>query len=465
MSRLIEGWKRYWFGDAPLFDLAICRILIVGVQLLVLLPIATYETDLAALAALPRELYDPLPLLHVLVAPVDWNLRPSLALLVWAYRLTLAAGFAALVGLFTRVSLGLFAIGNLFLQAHAYSYGDFHHPEGPLMLALVILALSPAGGTLSIDDLRRRLRDNAARVRFRPSRLLDRTSRFALWPLRLIQWVLAIVYLSAAFHKLQTAGLDWMNGYTLRYRFVQDGLRWGSELSLWFATHQTLAEVLSWATVLFEGTFVLAVIFPALAWVYLPTGAAMHTGILLTLRAPFVHWVALYGVFVPWSRALARLRDWWRSRAGEPIDVYYDGECRLCIRSATVLDYLDWGSRLRLLDLNSRGRELSAERDDIALSDLRREMHVLRPDGTVRRGFFAFRDIAPRLPVLSPLTPLLWLPGASSVGPRMYAAVASSRARLVPCGDTECALHSEPAESRPSDTNGTKRTDVSVSSS
>ena len=40
---------------------------------------------------------------------------------------------------------------------------------------------------------------------------------------------------------------------------------------------------------------------PALALIYLPLGLGFHTGIWVTMRAPFFTFMALYAAFVPWS--------------------------------------------------------------------------------------------------------------------------------------------------------------------
>lgn len=440
MSTLLRSWQRYWFRDSSLVDLAIVRIFVVGAQLWFLVSHNPRIPGFELLTGLPAELYDPLPILHLLVAPIDWNFRPSLELLQFVKGVTVGAGLLALVGWFTNPVLVLFALGNIFLQAHEYSYGNFHHTEAPVMIALVILAVSPAGRVLSVDDLRRRARVNARRLHFEPARLLERSSRFAGWPLRLMQWIVALIYLSAAYSKLRH-GVDWMNGYTLQYYLIQDGLRWDSDLSLWLGTQHVPARLLSWGTVLLEGTFFLAVLFPALRWFYLPSGAAMHIGIQLTMRAPFMRWLALYGAFIPWSDALARIGGWWRRRAGPPADVYFDARCPLCLRIVTVLDYLDWAGRLRFRDLHTAGASLVESRPDVGMADLGEEMHVVAGDETVRRGFVAFRYMAARLPVLWPLALLSRLPGAGRIGPSIYATVARSRSRAAGCDDGVCRIH------------------------
>jgi predicted DCC family thiol-disulfide oxidoreductase YuxK len=71
---------------------------------------------------------------------------------------------------------------------------------------------------------------------------------------------------------------------------------------------------------------------------------------------------------------------------------------------------------------------------------MREEMAVVTPEGQVLRGFFAFREVSRRLPLLWALVPLMYGPGAEWAGTRMYAWVAANRARRLCEGDA-CAVH------------------------
>lgn len=201
----------------------------------------------------------------------------------------------------TNGGLFLFAVGNVFMQAFIYSFGDFHHPEALMMIVLSALALSPAGRVLSLDDIWRRLHLREESKKFQASYILEEKSVFARWPLLLVQWLFALIYLSAALSKLDKAGLDWMNGYTMQYYFFQDGLRWNIPLGIWLGQQHSIAWFLSWVAILFESTFFLVLLFPRLAWIYVPLGIAFHIGIYLTMKAPFFQYIALYAVFVPWA--------------------------------------------------------------------------------------------------------------------------------------------------------------------
>lgn len=433
---LARAWVAYWFRPAPLFDLALLRLVAVGFQLYQLSKVRPRGV-FGALAALPADLYYPLAALRLMTLPLGWSYRPSEDLLVTAYWATLAAGLLAFVGLWTNLALLALAAGSAFLQAYRYSFGEIHHPEAIVVIAIGLLALAPSGGALSVDDLRARTRAALAARRFLPFDPLAATSRFARWPLLLVGWVFALVYLSAAVSKLKGNGLDWMNGWTLQYYMVQDGLRWGSPLGVWLGQHHGVALLLSWAAVLFEATFGLVMVVPALAAVYVPAGVGLHAGIYLVQRAPFFGYVWLYCVFVPWSRALGALRA--RARGRRP-EVLFDEQCPLCVRAMTVVRYADWLDRLRYSEVGPRWASLAAERPELSLDACRHEMHVILPDGSVRRGFLAFRALLPYLPALWPLLPLSRAPGAARVGPRLYRLVAARRSRFGSCTFDGCAV-------------------------
>jgi hypothetical protein len=291
--QLFKAWRKYWFRPVPLAYLGLFRIVAVGTQLIILLMEGGYGLrQLAGLASLPDSMYKPLPALQAFLLPFGLDARPSFALVTVIYWITAAAGIGALVGWMSRFSLLLFAVGNTFLQAFAYSFGDLHHREALMIITLWVLAVSPAGGTLSLDSYL------ASRNSSRRKTLRD-TSIFAAWPLLLVQNLFGLVYLDAALRKLYAGGLDWLNGYTLQYYLYSDASRRGSAFGLWLAQQHTLACVLSWISILWEGTFFLVLIFPRLVWLYLPLGIALHVGMALAGVAWFTQFIALYAAFIP----------------------------------------------------------------------------------------------------------------------------------------------------------------------
>ncbi|HEY8370694.1 MAG TPA: DCC1-like thiol-disulfide oxidoreductase family protein [Thermodesulfobacteriota bacterium] len=446
MSRAWRAWCAYWFRPAPLLDLAAVRVVAVGLQLWLLLRL-DHHALFAELDGLPDALYEPLAALRLLTLPFGWRVRPSGDALHVVYWLTVAAGALALVGWRTNAALAAFTLGNVAIQAYRYSFGEIHHPEALMVLALGLLALAPAGARLSVDDLRRRLALARRERRVVEADPLAGESPFARWPLLTVRWLFALIYLSAAWSKLAASGLAWVNGYTLRVYALRDGLRWGSDLGVWLGEQHVVAVLASVGALLFEATFWLVLVVPALAVLYVPLGAAFHAGIYLVQRAPFFQFIALYSVFVPWAALAARLRGRRAARA----EVLYDDRCPFCIRTATLVRALDWGDRLALGGLEARWPALAASRRDLDLDQCRREMHLLLPDGSVRRGFDAFTEIARRVPLLWPLWGGFSVPGVPAIGRRVYRWVAARRTRVTACTFEACGVDGPDGASRPAD--------------
>jgi hypothetical protein len=305
--QVMNAWNRYWFAPAPYLDLAVVRIIAVGFLLFWSAIFGGPYTWAIKNAALPDALWEPLIILKVLNLPFGWGVRPTVEVIELVQLVWMVAGLCALVGLFTRTSMLIFAATYVYLQSFIYSFGDFHHPEAVMAVALSVLALSPCGRVLSVDALIRRWRHDAAADLFA-------TGEFAGWPLKLLQWFFALMYLSAVWSKFTASGLDWPNGYTLQYYLASDGLREGQPLGVFLSQFHIPVLLMQIAVLLFQATFWLAVVFPKLRWVYVPVGLCFHTGIYVTLAAPFFHWMALYPIFIPWSEALRRWQQ--QSRMG-----------------------------------------------------------------------------------------------------------------------------------------------------
>jgi hypothetical protein len=284
---------RHWFAPASLHELAVLRILVFGTQVLFFLHRQPLAGQLALLEA-PASWYRPIIALKVLLLPFGpWGeVRPSPTLLTATWLLAVAAGVLAAVGLYARLTMPMAAIAHALLITHWYSYGEWHHPETLMIIALAVLALSPSAAVWSLDAWRRgeggqRAPDDSGQ-----------RSIFARWPLRLLQWLLAFSYLSAAGAKLHYGGLQWMNGYTLAYHYLSEGMTWNRPFALFMASLPPWLHIVpSVFTIVFELTFSLAIIMPRLTWLYVAAGTVFHILIWLLQGPPFFQTVLLYAAF------------------------------------------------------------------------------------------------------------------------------------------------------------------------
>ena len=115
--------------------------------------------------------------------------------------------------------------------------------------------------------------------------------------------------------------------------------------------------------------------------------------------------------------------------------IYYDGRCGLCVFLVRLLAWADFFRQLAWVNF----RDLERPPEGLTWEDLETAAYLQvsrtgpvgdMADGNtfkMYRGFYAFRMIALRLPLLLPLAPVAWLPGMGWLGERAYAWVAANR--------------------------------------
>ena len=281
MNRWIERWNRYWFPRTSTLNLACCRIIAVAAELIWFFPSMDHQINLLSKNS---QFSDPQPIIRLitLIVPRDVFFTPTV--FQWLHWLTVAAGVLAIIGLFTRVSLFVFAVGIWIFVSHAYSYADLHHPEALYAIFLMLLAFSPAGESLSVDALLRRRKGAAAE---------PATSDTAMWPLKLTHVLLALTYFSTGATKLLVGGLGWMNGYTVQIYTFGDALQSGHPFGVWLAQHHTLCVLLGAATVLFELFYFVSLFLPRLAPLIFVSAILFHLGLLVAAGQPFFEHILL----------------------------------------------------------------------------------------------------------------------------------------------------------------------------
>lgn len=105
--------------------------------------------------------------------------------------------------------LSLFVIGSYLGYVVPVGTDYVYHSQNITIFTLAVLTLIPSSWHLPIQNLMRpELR----------SQVVPR------WPFFLIQWSLAMVYFGAAFQKIKSSGLQWMDGETLQAIFLEHAL-------------------------------------------------------------------------------------------------------------------------------------------------------------------------------------------------------------------------------------------------
>jgi len=120
--------------------------------------------------------------------------------------------------------------------------------------------------------------------------------------------------------------------------------------------------------------------------------------------------------------------------------------CPLCRRTVRVLTYLDLFRRLDFQDFRRLHIAEYNHRHQLNLrpEELENTMCVIAA-GRFSSGFCAYRMISLAVPVLWPLVPFLFLPGAAALGTAVYRFVARHRLKLVTC-DSSSPLEASETE-------------------
>ncbi len=283
-------WTQFWHPEVPLVRLAVFRI---AACLLLLYDAFLYDPSTFGLRGAAAETtWRPIYLFELLGAQ-----PPSEVVARICRHVQVVAILCGLVGWRTRSALAIATILGFWSSGVIYSLTKVRHDRVALLFASLALALGPSGARCSIDALRRRQHD------------LTTTSTWAFWPIRLTQVTVAIGYAAAGFAKLTTP--DWLNGYTLQ------GIILGHQgpYAMWVAQSPTLCQGLSILTVIVECGFPAVLLWPGLAWFFVPAALAFHLGTWATMdTGPYMTLWFFLLAFVPLDRVMPWLRQRERSR-------------------------------------------------------------------------------------------------------------------------------------------------------
>ncbi len=247
---------------------------------------------------------------------VGWDGAPLATCL-----LLVAAAVATAVGYRTRLSAAVGVLCMICLQRAnptVFNSGDL-----ALRQVGIAVALAPSGLLLSVDAWRRRGRtaagpvdDDADDVAPEPRWSWAAGPLRAPWALRLLQLELALGYALSGWAKLR--GSTWHDGTALGLAMrIEDLQRFVAPE--WLFEQDVLLNVLTWATLAFEASFLFLVWNRRLRPWVLGLGVLFHIGIDVLFDVGFFSWVmiAAYLAFLPpevADRWISRAERWWHER-------------------------------------------------------------------------------------------------------------------------------------------------------
>jgi predicted DCC family thiol-disulfide oxidoreductase YuxK len=108
--------------------------------------------------------------------------------------------------------------------------------------------------------------------------------------------------------------------------------------------------------------------------------------------------------------------------------VIYDGDCGICEKCRTLIERLDWFSRLQCLPLQEMA--LYSRFPLLKYEDCQRELKLIEEASPIIGGADAVIKICLKLPLMIPVGALFSLPLFKQVARWLYPIVASNRYRI-----------------------------------
>lgn len=213
---------------------------------------------------------------------------------VFFYVLMCVAALLTALGLFTRVaSIALFV---LMVSFHHRSADILHSGDTLMRQWVFFVALAPSGAAVSLDRL----------IKLRKGLAPAVPALVSVWPQRLVQFQLAIVYFTTVWHKW--GGDMWRDGTAVHYpwhlhEFDRFPFPQFLDTAPWVQinTYGTLLVELALATLVFAKPF--------RKWVLLG-GLLLHAGIEYTMNIPLFAFVICSGYISHYSGE--EVTAWWR---------------------------------------------------------------------------------------------------------------------------------------------------------
>jgi hypothetical protein len=277
VAAAVETWRMFWFRLQPAYTLGLVRMAFGAVAIgwtVSLLP------DL-------YQLFGP----HGIEPqqPADAFQRGVFA--IWTSDRALLIGWTVLLVSSVALTIGwhsqLAALG-VFVLILSFEHRDpwvWNSGDVVVRIEALILAISPCGAALSLDQARRD--GNLWSAQQRPQ-----------WPLRLMQLQLSLIYLASALSKIN--GGTWPQGTAVSYALrLQDLVLLSAPH--WLTNSALLMNAATWGTLAIELSLAILVWNRRLRPWVLAAGVVMHTMIMITIAVGFftLAMFVLYLAFIP----------------------------------------------------------------------------------------------------------------------------------------------------------------------
>ena len=308
--------------------------------------------------------------------------------------------FTGLIGLFSRTSALLVTILGFYVLGIPQLWGKVNH-YNHLLWFPAILALSRCGDFLSVDAVINAWKRGNKGVVDSPN-----SSRIYALPLRFVWLLIGVNYFFPGFWKVWASGYVWFWSDNLAFHMYR---KW-FELDGWtplfrIDRYPLLYRTSAFWTVVWELAFIFILFLPRWRLFSILMGLVFHNATQLFMRISFWTLQICYVAFFNWYKIFHRFGCWIFS---QPMYVLYNSNSQFACRIIGSVKVLDIFRRITYVDiLNERTiQDVDAPLDINASSKDDLRTVVGRQSYS---GFFAFRALSKRIPILWLALPLMYL--------------------------------------------------------
>ncbi len=283
------------------------------------------------------------------------------------------------------------------------------------------LIFMPIGRALSVDNLLYKLQ-----FKYKQIPVLDKKISVLslLFPVLIC---LGFLYLDSAIHKLFAE--HWLNGLggwlpsTMPY--------YVSALDLsWMLNNEILQKSIGYLILVFQFSFIFLFYRHSFRPVFLFVGAGLHFGITISLNIyPFgLGMLVVYILMIPFS--------WWTAMANRfiyktpQLTVFYDGDCPLCNRTATIINHFDILQGVAFKDLQTLADvapQLQVYDQKVLLADL----YAVDLQGRVYVGVDTYIQVFQKMRYMAVFAWIMRMLGIYHLAKAIYRRIADNRVRNV----------------------------------
>lgn len=275
LSAMGAAWHRFWFRPEPMYTLGLFRMVFGALAVVWTLWLLPMRHDMLGPAGVaPRQ-----PSI-----PFTWGFfefwTSDLSILIgWA--VLLVSAIVLIIGWHSRLAAVLVFV--LILSFQRRDPAVFNGGDALVRIEALLCALSPCGAALSLDQRRRTGSFWSAQMR-------------RIWPVRLLQVQLSIIYLASV--ELKLNGQTWWQGSAVSYALrLKDMQRFSPPA--WFSTNALLMNAMTWGALVIELSVAILVWNRRLRPWVLAAGLLMHVMIDIHIQIGIFSY-AMFTMYVAW---------------------------------------------------------------------------------------------------------------------------------------------------------------------